>query len=104
MLWLNGGPRASSITAGSLLENGPCSISYDNTTALGVDPDFNFTISSEDVSEAFLNAGQAMLNSVALLPVLINNGVRLLTFAGDTGINLLCISIGVHNTDPIISF
>ena len=53
--------------------------------ALGVDPDHDFKISNTDVQMAFYKKGQAMLNSAALLVPLVNNGIRLLAYAGDVG-------------------
>ncbi|KAI0095179.1 Alpha/Beta hydrolase protein [Irpex rosettiformis] len=35
-------------------------------------------------NQAFYSSGQAMYNSAALLPELVNSGVRLLAYAGDT--------------------
>lgn len=53
--------------------------------ALGVDPDFNFQLTNTTVNQAFYSSGQAVHNSAALLPELVNSGVRLLAYAGDTG-------------------
>lgn len=53
--------------------------------ALGVDAGHNFVLSNDTVSEAFYNSGQALHNSAALLPELVNSGIRLMTYAGDVG-------------------
>lgn len=53
--------------------------------ALGVDPNLSFQLTNTSINEVFYSTGQAMHNSAALLPELVNNGVRLLAYAGDTG-------------------
>ena len=58
--------------------------------ALGVDPDFDFRAVNYTVNAAFYANGQAMLNSAVLLPELVDGGVRLLAFAGDTGESVYC--------------
>lgn len=57
----------------------------DTKLALGVDPDFSYSPVNMTVNSAFYLQGQAMLNSAALLPELLHNGIRVLAFAGDTG-------------------
>ena len=59
--------------------------STETKSALGVNPNHNFVLTNETVNEAFYNSGQAMHNSAALLPELINSGIRLMTYAGDVG-------------------
>ena len=52
---------------------------------LGVNPAIIFNISSQDVSKDFLSSGDLMHYSAGLLTDLVNDGVRLLVYAGDTG-------------------
>ena len=52
---------------------------------LGVDPERNFTCGSPRVYLDFRATGDAMRNSAPLLTNLVNNGVRLLVYAGNTG-------------------
>ena len=68
--------------------------------ALGVDPSLNFAITNTTVNEAYYNEGQAMQNSAALLPDLIKAGVRVLAYAGNTGI---CSLIWLETRLPILS-
>ncbi len=42
-------------------------------------------------NRAFYAEGQAMRNSASLLPRLVNDGMHLLVFAGDTGASYACI-------------
>ena len=59
---------------------------------LGVDPDFHFEVINSTVAAAFYDNGQAMLNSAVLLPELIENGVRVMAYAGDTGGSIIDVS------------
>ena len=52
---------------------------------LGVDPAITFNVSSQDVYRDFLSSGDLMHYSAGLLTDLVNDGVRLLVYAGDTG-------------------
>lgn len=54
--------------------------------ALGVDPELNFTSCNMEVNEAFFNQGDGMHNSAPLLTPLIDNGIRLLVYAGNADI------------------
>ena len=53
--------------------------------ALGADPSRTFEACNLKVNEAFAYQGDGMHNSAALLPELINDGVRLLVYAGNAG-------------------
>jgi cathepsin A (carboxypeptidase C) len=53
--------------------------------ALGVDPNRRFVSCSHEVNRQFMMQGDGMHNSAALLPDLINDGIRLLVYAGITG-------------------
>jgi cathepsin A (carboxypeptidase C) len=57
----------------------------ENKVALGVDPEREFQSCNMEVNQAFLLAGDGMHNSAALLPDLINDGIRLLVYAGNAG-------------------
>lgn len=52
---------------------------------LGANPAINFTTMSQKVSKDFLSSGDLMHYSAGLLTDLIENGIRLLVYAGDTG-------------------
>jgi cathepsin A (carboxypeptidase C) len=56
---------------------------------LGVDPKRVFESCNSDVNRDFMLQGDGMHNSAKLLPELINDGVRLLVYAGNAG---QCIS------------
>ena len=53
--------------------------------ALGADPSRTFEACNLKINEAFAYQGDGMHNSAALLPELINDGVRLLVYAGNAG-------------------
>ena len=53
--------------------------------ALGVNPDRTFEACSTEVNKAFTMQGDSMHNSAALLPELVDAGVRLLVYAGNAG-------------------
>lgn len=53
--------------------------------ALGVNPELTFQNCNMDVNQAFTMNGDGMHNSASLLPELINNGIRLLVYAGNAG-------------------
>ena len=53
--------------------------------ALGVDPTLTFEACKADVSEDFALQADAMQNSALLLTDLVNEGVRLLVYAGNAG-------------------
>lgn len=57
--------------------------------ALGVNPNREFASCNMEVNQAFTANGDGMHNSAALLPELINDGVRLLVYAGNAG-KFLC--------------
>ena len=53
--------------------------------ALGVDPKLTFEACKEDVNKDFALQADAMQNSALLLTDLVNEGVRLLVYAGNAG-------------------
>ncbi|KAH9067022.1 serine carboxypeptidase [Lactarius deliciosus] len=60
--------------------------------ALGADPSRTFEACSLKVNEAFMFQGDDMHNTPALLPELINDGIRLLVYAGNA--DMMCNYIG----------
>jgi cathepsin A (carboxypeptidase C) len=68
-----------------------------NKRALGVNPDLKFQSCNMEVNQAFMFQGDGMHNSGALLPELVNDGIRLLVYAGnaDAMCNFIVI---VHST------
>ena len=56
-----------------------------NKAAIGVDPSRKFESCNLEINQAFMLSGDGMHNSAALLPELINDGVRLLVYAGNAG-------------------
>ncbi|KAF8968259.1 Alpha/Beta hydrolase protein [Flammula alnicola] len=54
-----------------------------NKAALGVNPSRNFASCNMEVNQAFTMNGDGMHNSAALLPELVDSGVRLLVYAGN---------------------
>jgi cathepsin A (carboxypeptidase C) len=56
-----------------------------NKAALGVNPAQSFTSCNMEVNQAFMLQGDGMHNSALLLPELVNDGVRLLVYAGNAG-------------------
>lgn len=71
---------------------------YMNSTAvkkaIGADPGVTFKTCNMDVNAGFYKQGQAMLNSAALLPELINHGIRVMAYAGNT--DGVCNYMGVE--------
>lgn len=63
--------------------------------SLGVDAYREFTVCNMTTNGRFYEQGQAMRNSAALLPELINDGIRLLVMAGDT--DWICNYMGVQH-------
>lgn len=55
----------------------------ENKKALGVDPSRDFESCNMQVNQAFLMAGDGMHNSALMLPELIEDGIRLLVYAGE---------------------
>ena len=53
--------------------------------ALGVQPDLKFASCNMEINQAFLFQGDGSHNSAILLPDLINDGIRLLVYAGNAG-------------------
>lgn len=56
-----------------------------NKAALGVDPTRKFESCNMEVNQAFTMQGDGAHNSAKLLPELIDDGVRLLVYAGNAG-------------------
>ena len=56
-----------------------------NKAMLGVDPNRKFEACNMQVNQAFAFQGDGMRNSAALLPELVNDGIRLLVYAGNAG-------------------
>jgi cathepsin A (carboxypeptidase C) len=52
-------------------------------TELGAPADIKFQSCNMQINQAFLLQGDGMHNSGALLPELVNNGIRLLLYAGE---------------------
>jgi carboxypeptidase C (cathepsin A) len=63
-----------------------------NKAALGVNPDIKFQSCNMQVNQGFLFQGDGMHNSALLLPELVNDGVRLLVYAGNA--DSMCNYIG----------
>ena len=59
-----------------------------NKKALGVNPELDFQSCNMEVNQAFFGQGDGMHNSAALLPPLIEDGVRLLVYAGNA--DMMC--------------
>ncbi|KAN0085973.1 Alpha/Beta hydrolase fold [Tylopilus felleus] len=64
----------------------------DIKAALGVNPQRNFESCNMAVNMAFMLQGDSMHNTPALLPPMINDGVRLLVYAGNA--DMMCNYIG----------
>ncbi|GJE97833.1 serine carboxypeptidase [Phanerochaete sordida] len=60
--------------------------------ALGVNPDLDFASCNMEVNQAFFGQGDGMHNSAALLPELIEDGIRLLVYAGNA--DMMCNFMG----------
>ncbi|KAI0275295.1 Alpha/Beta hydrolase protein [Gloeopeniophorella convolvens] len=60
--------------------------------ALGVDPTKTFESCSMEINQSFMFQGDGMHNSAVLLPELINDGIRLLVYAGNA--DMMCNYIG----------
>lgn len=56
-----------------------------NKKALGVPAERTFQTCNTDVNQAFHGQGDGVKNAAALLPPLVNDGVRLLVYAGNAG-------------------
>ena len=54
-----------------------------NKKAVGANPDINFESCNLQVNQAFLLQGDGMHNSALLLTDLVNDGIRLLIYAGN---------------------
>jgi len=63
-----------------------------NKAALGVNPEKTFTSCNMEVNQAFTLNGDGMHNSAALLPELVDAGVRLLVYAGNA--DMMCNYMG----------
>jgi cathepsin A (carboxypeptidase C) len=63
-----------------------------NKAALGVDPSRDFESCNMQVNQGFAFQGDGMHNSASLLPELINDGIRLLVYAGNA--DMMCNYIG----------
>merc|ERR1712130_751295 len=63
-----------------------------NKVTLGVDPTVTFENCNMEVNQAFSAQGDGMHNSALLLPPLVNDGVRLLVYAGNA--DMMCNFIG----------
>ncbi|KAJ7596014.1 carboxypeptidase C [Mycena floridula] len=63
-----------------------------NKVALGVPPNREFQSCNMDVNQAFAMQGDGMHNSAALLPELVEAGVRLLVYAGNA--DMMCNYLG----------
>ncbi|KAF8913380.1 serine carboxypeptidase [Mucidula mucida] len=61
-------------------------------SALGVNPDLKFESCNMQVNQAFAMQGDGMHNSAILLPDLINDGVKLLVYAGNA--DMMCNYMG----------
>ena len=56
-----------------------------NKAALGVNPSITFESCNMEVNQAFSLQGDGMRNSAALLSELVDEGIRLLVYAGNAG-------------------
>ena len=65
----------------------------DNKAAIGAEPSRTFESCNTQVNEAFMLQGDMSHHAAALLPELIDDGVRLLVYAGNAGEQLYLASI-----------
>jgi cathepsin A (carboxypeptidase C) len=63
----------------------------ENKVALGVNPDKTFQSCNMEVNQAFFLQGDGMHNSALLLPDLVEDGIRLLVYAGNAGRSRCCL-------------
>lgn len=63
-----------------------------NKKALGVPSERDFESCNMDVNQAFFGQGDGMHNAALLLVPLINDGVRLLVYAGNAG-SSICVVV-----------
>ncbi|KDQ62966.1 hypothetical protein JAAARDRAFT_146814 [Jaapia argillacea MUCL 33604] len=63
-----------------------------NKKALGVNPERNFESCNMEVNQAFMFQGDGMHNAGALLPELVNDGIKLLVYAGNA--DMMCNYMG----------
>ena len=66
----------------------------ENKLAVGADPERNFESCNMQVNQAFLFQGDGSRNSALLLTDLVNDGVRLLVYAGNA--DYMCNFIVSH--------
>ncbi|KAJ3501772.1 hypothetical protein NLJ89_g9190 [Agrocybe chaxingu] len=66
-----------------------------NKAALGVNPERTFESCNMQVNQAFTMNGDGMHNSAALLPELVENGVRLLVYAGNA-VTVVLLALPKH--------
>lgn len=66
-----------------------------NKATLGVNPDQTFASCNMDVNQAFTMQGDGMHNSALLLPELVDDGVRLLVYAGNAGMFRLFLKMRI---------
>jgi cathepsin A (carboxypeptidase C) len=59
-----------------------------NKAALGARPELTFQSCNMEVNQAFALHGDGMHNAAKLLPDLINDGIRLLVYAGNAGTSI----------------
>jgi cathepsin A (carboxypeptidase C) len=63
---------------------------------LGANPAINFTSLSQKVNKDFLSSGDLMHYSAGLLTDLVDDGIRLLVYAGDTGKSSDIPGVSIH--------
>lgn len=72
-----------------------------NKAMLGVNPEQTFASCNMEVNQAFAMQGDGMHNSASLLPELVNDGVRLLVYAGNAG---MFIALFLYSTSNRVLF
>lgn len=71
--------------------------------ALGVNPQRTFESCNMAVNQAFMLQGDSMRNTPLLLTDMINDGVRLLIYAGNAGEAKSCLVLWQHVSDAVFS-
>lgn len=70
--------------------------------ALGIDPSLSFELDNIRVKLAFHGRGDSVRNSAGLLPELIANGIRLLVYAGVTGMSNRLLLQTISHYDSLL--